>query len=229
MKKVILTLGLPFFYCSAAFAFEAPKPDDLKPIAHHIPENWQTIALASGDMNKDKQTDYAVVIQATNKEKIIKEDEYTPELDSNPKQLLIIWGSKDGTSQLAYTDQSIIPTRDPEIPNMMEPFQSISISKKGVLTVHHQIFMSMGGWEMQNMHFLFRYQDKALKLIGYDHETMHRASGMFEKNSYNLLTQKQQTVSGSMSNPKHKEKWQTFTPRKTWRLGNITSPLEFAP
>lgn len=228
MKKVMLVLGLSAFFCTTAFA-ETMTPKDLKPIATHIPENWQAIALATGDMNKDKQTDYAVVIQATDKEKIIKPEEYTPELNTNPKQLLIIWGEKEGSGKLAYMDSDIIPTRDPEIPNMMEPFQGISISKKGVLTIHHQIFMSMGRWEMQNMHFLLRYQDKAFKLIGYDHETMHRASGMFEKHSYNLLTQKQQTVSGSMSSPKHKEKWQAFKPRKTWRLGNITTPLTFTP
>lgn len=213
-------------------AFSEPTPTDLELFKPYTPENWELLTAASGDLNGDKINDYAIVVKDTNSEKIVKFDDGRPTLDRNQRDLIILLGQK-GTKELQVFKhyKNKVAHRDMEIPNMEEPFEAMSISAKGILNISYEIFMSMGGWEVQNMTFRFRLNKKhdAFKLIGYDYHNRHRASGMFEERSYNLLTHKQKSVSGSMSSPKHKEQWSKFKPAQRWTLDAINDFLAFNP
>ncbi len=189
-----------------------------------IPHNWTLLDSTKGDLNRDQRADLAFVIQYRDSVSIVKtENSYSDTVITQPRILVIaFYDSLKNQYKLIEQSNTFILNHDN--PNMEEPFQKISISK-GVLKIDFQIFMDMGGWEMSDNTYLFRYQDNEFVLIGADYNSTNRASGETEDRSYNFLTKKVRTSKGNISTKKQKTVWRTFQPDQLRTLKTFTQPF----
>jgi hypothetical protein len=216
----VLNAGLAF---GQSFSYPAIVPYGHK-IIEFIPSNWTLLDSTTGDLNRDQRSDLAFVIQYRDSVSMVKTDNsYSDTVITQPRILLItFYDTVKKQYKLIEQSNSFILNHDN--PNMEEPFQHISISK-GVLKIDFQIFMNMGGWEMSDNTYLFRYQDNEFVLIGADYNSTNRASGETENRSYNFLTKKVRTSKGNISTKKQKTEWRTFQPDKLKTLNTFTQPF----
>ncbi len=125
-------------------------------IASFIPAGYDTLATATGDLNKDSVSDVAMVLF----NKLEDSDDSKMDPDSLPARLLIILFKKGNQYSLAgKSDSAILCKGCGGV--MGDPFAGIYI-KRGVLVIDH-----FGGsaWKWSYTH-RFRYQDNDFFLIG---------------------------------------------------------------
>lgn len=164
-----------------------------------VPKEWKIVALAKGDLNKDKSEDLAIVIEDTNKDNFI-ENEFlgAPTLNVNPRYLLILFKEKEGY-RLAELNRNFIPSEnDAESTCLADPFMESGGMdiKKGVLSVSFHYWLSCGSYGVTNEAFKLRWQDGKFVLIGYDHSEFSRSSGEESLTSINFLTKKKSETNG---------------------------------
>lgn len=163
-----------------------------------VPKNWKVIFKAQGDLNGDHQTDLALIIENTNPKNIHQNDSLgNSELNLNPRKLLVLFKNKQGF-QLTSSN-SFLPTEgDADSPCLEDPLaESDQISiKNGVLSIGFHYWLSCGSWYVTNKTYKFRYQNQSFKLIGYDSDDFHRATGETTTQSINFQTGKIKNTSG---------------------------------
>ena len=228
MRTFLLLLLL----CPAAFNgaqnFKYPVVSSTgKTMSAFIPAGWHILDSASGDLNKDARTDFALVLQHKEKKQLIKKDAYsTDTVMTNPRMLLLLFADSGGY-RLAEQNNTFILTYDVP-PNVMDdPLADISI-RKGVLQIDFRFFAYMGSWNVSSYSYKFRYQNNAFALIGADYSTFHRASHDFEEYSFNFLTKKWSEKKGNDGNADSsgtKETWHTLQLQKLKTLGTFKEPF----
>lgn len=233
MKIFLMTI---VFLTSAQFAFgqqefPMPKPADYPEIkttgaktADFVPAGWQVTGEAKGDLNGDKIEDAALAVQGADARFITKNEGLgTTEFDTNPRMLIVLFGTKDGY-KLAAQNNSIIAMAD--YPTMDEPFESIEIAR-GVLQIKLQMFMNAGGWGMSNHTYKFRFQNAEFALIGADLRNVQRNTGEMTERSYNFMTRKVETKTGSIEHDKTKRTVRAFKVGKLPTLKTFIKPFEY--
>ena len=70
---------------------------------------------------------------------------------------------------------------------------------KGVLRVKMHEFLEAGGWRSGTSSFAFRWQDGALRLIGYDRDAIIKNTGATEKVSVDYPARRMVTTTGTMA------------------------------
>lgn len=189
-----------------------------------IPQNWKTLGEAKGDLNGDKIPDTAFVIQGSDPKFIAKNDGLgTDTFDTNPRMLVILFGTSDGY-KLAEKSTTFVASSD--YPTMEEPFDSIEI-KNGVLQIKQHIFMSAGGWGTSNYTYKLRYQNGDFAVIGADTTSVQRNTGEMESRSYNFLTRKVQVETGRIDSDKKKVSLRNFKVTKLQTLKNYPKAFEW--
>ncbi|HEX6661940.1 MAG TPA: hypothetical protein VF067_08750, partial [Sphingomicrobium sp.] len=184
-------------------------------------------AKALGDLNGDHLPDAALVLHMRDPRNRIHPS-YDPKqrYDTNPRMLVVVLVSKGGGYDLAASDHKLIPRR--ENPNQDEPFGGVSIAN-GALHVKLTLFMSAGGWRMGSAAFTLRWQDDAMRLIGYDADWVQRNSGETEKVSVNYLTGRLLRTTGSIENDEEQKTNVTLPRKPLLTLNQIGDGLMFEP
>ena len=158
MRCLFLCVGLMVAIISQAQSeFLSLIPTAGKSIIDFIPAGYDTIASATGDLNKDKASDYVLVLKSKKEETL---DPSTDDIDSLPSRVLIILFRNDKGYTLAEkTDKLVMCNQCGGV--FGDPFAGIQIIN-GILTVDHY-----GGsaWRWSYTH-KFRYQQKDFYLIG---------------------------------------------------------------
>lgn len=171
-----------------------------------IPEKWEIMSSATGDLNGDGIDDIAFF---TRKEfKNSTPDEY--KLNSNSIVLAIYWGNNNGDFTQYKIYDGLVPPEEPC--GVTYENLNVEITEKRVLIYHVNIFLSCGSWTNPNYTVKYRYQDGAFYKIGYDSDEFHRASGDASNVSINYLTGKKKTTSYNMFEDSVPTitKWETF-------------------
>lgn len=159
-------------------------------ILDFVPSNWEIIGKAEGDLNKDGLTDAVLIVQDTKEEKIIGTH------NENLRILFILFKEKDNSGySLNFQSNTYIPLDN--IENMEDRFNSVDI-KKGILNFSFLYFCNAGCWEMTSSTYKFRFQNNQFELIGYEDETIHRASGETSRLSINFSTRMMERSFGQM-------------------------------
>ena len=195
-----------------------------KTIADFIPKGWTLLDSTTGDLNNDRQNDLAFVIQYRDSISLVSTEDNFPDTVITQPRVLVIAFYNPARKEYELIEQSNTFILNHDNPGMDEPFQKISISK-GILQIDFQIFMNMGGWEMSDNSYKFRYLDNEFLLIGADYNSTNRASGETEYRSYNFLTKKVKTTTGNFSISKQKTVWRKFVIQKLKTLKTFVQPF----
>ncbi|WP_018993098.1 hypothetical protein [Aromatoleum toluclasticum] len=189
----------------------AKSPTEFVPVGHIVFQQIQ------GDLNKDKQLDYVLIIKGTDKADFVK-DEYRGELDRNRRGIIIALKNND-RYELALENRDCFSSENEDGGVYFPPELDVSI-KKGNLLVHYA-HGRYGYWT-----YNFRYQNSDFELIGYDSDQSR--GPITEKSvSINLMTKKmlikenvnQDAEEGGDEN--FKETWKKFSLSKPIKLRDI--------
>jgi hypothetical protein len=162
-----------------------------------IPKNWKIIETVTGDLNRDGLNDSVLVIEDNNPENVIANAGLgSDRLNLNPRKLLVLFQTAQGY-QLITENDSLPTENDEESPCLADPMEDGGISiHKGILKINLHYWLSCGSWYVTNNSFSFRYQNNAMRLIGFDQNEFHRASGDQSSRSINFSTGKVKTTTG---------------------------------
>jgi|SRR5690606_23761142 len=193
-----------------------------------IPEKWDTLSTAKGDLNKDGISDLAFVIQGTDNEHFEVSELYDQDtLNLNPRILGIYLGDGSGGFVKQNQSNTFIPLKDS--PTMDEPLEDIEITDKGVLQIRFLLFYSAGSWYTSNHLYQFRFQNDKFKLIGYDTTDTHRATGDITSYSINFLTGKMSITRSNFTNDKPESvEWKDFKLPELKSLDSFAEPFKWS-
>ncbi|MBR1712529.1 MAG: FG-GAP repeat protein [Alloprevotella sp.] len=150
-----------------------------------VPAGWTTVS-ARGDLNKDGRDDLAVIATPDFPENMkTRDDGYV--YNFNEPVLAIYFGRSDGSFGLWRQYEHALAYQTDE---HLWVDNGLSITDRGTLRISTSTFASAGGWDTGATSYTFRYQDGDFFLIGKDIDTMSRATGEADNESYNYLTHK---------------------------------------
>ena len=184
-----------------------------KSLRDFIPEGWEILDTAYGDLNFDACPDYAVILQYKDSVRFIDNSDlnYSDTVLTQPRMSFILYKDDDGKNfSLIASNNSFIPNHDSE--RMEDPFQEMFI-KDCKLEIHIQYFCNMGSYVVTNFSYKFRDSEDEFVLIGADKMEFSRNMGDMTEWSYNFMTSKlKKTTGGNMfdENIKPKVEWKHF-------------------
>ena len=199
-------------------------PKSGQSINDFVPQGWETVGKAQGDLNGDKIEDYALVIKANLTKFLNKNDGLGSDpFDTNPRILVILFKDADGYKIGKQSNTFIVA---PDSPTMSEPFQDVKI-KNGVLELSFELFSSAGSWSMTSSSYRFKFLNGEFVLIGADKTDSMRNSGEMESRSYNFLTSKLKVSTGNFSSDRQKVRWKTYRLKKLKTLNTFKAPFSW--
>ncbi|MEO9462320.1 MAG: hypothetical protein ABJ242_06250 [Marinomonas sp.] len=191
-----------------------------------VPEGWKLYDKAIGDLDGDGRSDSVLIIQKNDPALVIRNkngfgmDRY----DSNPRKVLVILQDYPGQYKLVAKGDAIIPDHDS--PTISDPFENVRI-EKGSLHLDIAFFANAGSWSMYNRRFQFRWDGKAMALIGFEMTYVHRASGEMNQTSVNYLSGKRKDSKGNIADSEENWKWSKVPKGTAHTLGSIGNGFEF--
>ena len=188
-----------------------------------IPKAWKLLASAQGDINNDGIKDAVLVIQDTDPKNIEFMDGIgNGSIDHNPRLIAVYFGNSNKSYELQTSSATLIPLRSS--PNQEVPLAGIVINEKGILSVSIVNWTSAGSWSSSSRNYKFRWQNKALQLIGFDFSDMHRGSMDTTEYSINFMTNKIKTTTYNAAVDGNKnETWRDFKLEKPLLLTDIVT------
>lgn len=192
-----------------------------------VPKGWKLEASATGDLNRDKLSDTALVLHMDDPaNRIAPSWDETIRYDTNPRMLVVAFAKKGGGYELAATDHKLIPRL--ENPNQDEPFDEVKIAG-GTLRVKMHLFLSAGGWRMGGSAYTFRWQDGGFRLIGFDRDDVMRNTGDTEEVSINYLTSMKELKTGNIGTSDEKRRLVKMAKKPLIALADVGDGLYFNP
>ncbi len=193
-----------------------------------VPRGWRLTQSAVGDLNGDGRPDAALVLWMNDPLNRIHPS-YDPKIryDTNPLMLVVVFRSKIGGYDLALANHKLIPRRTN--PNQDPPLNGVTIGN-GVLRVKMHEFLEAGGWRFGTCSFAFRWQDGALRLIGFDRDATIKNTGATEVISANYPARRMIVKTGTMSGDEPDETRTVTLPNKPMpTLDQVGDGLMFEP
>lgn len=207
----------------------ASSPGAAAPAGPPIPDGWKVDESASGDLTGDGISDTAVVIRQTDPKLIIKNDGLgEPQLDTNPRKLLVFKGTTQGFVQIAAVTRSIPPASSDANPCLTDPLDEggIAIARQ-TLSVNLHYWQSCGSWSVTSNTYTFKRQAERFRLIGFDRMEFMRNSGEGQEISVNFLTGRKSVK--PFSNEETKPKTARWSRIKPLQVFLETLDLEACP
>jgi hypothetical protein len=196
-------------------------------VSAFVPRGWRLEAQASGDLNRDRRADAAMVLRMdSERNRIAPSWNPNSRYDTNPRMLVVAFARAGGGYELALVDHSLIPRL--ENPNQDDPFDEVKIVG-GTLQARMHLFLSAGGWRMGGSAYTFRWQDGGFKLIGFDRDAVMRNTGETEEISINYLTGRKLLKTGNIGTDEQRSRSLVMPRKPLLDLAQIGDGLMFDP
>ena len=198
--------------------------------AGFAPRGWHVEKTARGDLDGDGAADLAFVLRMRDPANVLANEGLgNNPFDTNPRILGVAFAEPGGGFyRLVVDNHVLIPRRDN--PGQEDPFgdfsEGIAIAR-GALRVSLHRFMNAGGWDAGPMHFTLRWQDGAMRLIGYDYANVRRNSGCFTGLSINYLTGRMRTSLGSIESDAEQVRWSRLPARPLLTIDEVGDGMSF--
>jgi hypothetical protein len=190
LTSVLLLLGGVLF--GQQFSYPTIRAQG-QSLQDFVPAGWTIRDSATGDLDRDRRPDAALVLQHRDSVALTKERGDT--VLTQPRMLLVLlWDSLGRGFRLQEQSNTFVLNHDD--PVMDEPFYGLHIHRGG-LTISFQLFYSMGSWYTTFAAYHFQFRNNQLALIGADYSSIHRASMDYEDYSFNFLTRKVILIKGN--------------------------------
>lgn len=200
MKKTLLYC-FSLLVVTNVLAQNTYQPITAKNVNGFIPKGWKLIAKSFGDLNKDGNADLALIIEKTDENNLINNDNLGSDtLNINPRRLIVAFAKNNGYRLIVQNDH-LVPTENAEdSPCLADPLyemenKGLSIAK-GLLFLNFKYWYSCGTWFVNTDTYTFRWQHNKFELIGFDSWEFHRASHDETKYSINYSTGIIETTKG---------------------------------
>jgi len=224
----------------------AAQRDNLPPVSYpvlaetardakgFVPGGWKLEIQDTGDLDGDGLPDLAFAVHQRDPSNIVPNGPLCGDtLDTNPRILAVALAQRGGGYRLATQNHSLVPRRDNACAE--DGFDSEGVIgggmdvMRGTLRVRLGRFMSAGGWSMGSITYTFRWQQGALRLIGYDYTNVQRNNGEMKTLSINYVTRRVKIGAGSVGDGDVKTRWSTVPVRPLLTIDEIGDGLEFDP
>lgn len=205
-----------------------PKPGRVSAsAAGFAPPGWKVERSVAADLNKDGRGDLVAVLRGADADCVVAPDRAGGPLDTNPRVLIVAFGSGAKYS-LRVINAVVIPRLDD--PYSDDPFGDDGLTVRGgVIRLRLGVWRSAGGWATSTNTLSFRWDGARFALIGFDRDYTHRASGETELFSANYLTHRARITSGMIEDATPgKVRWKTLPAQALPTLDTIRDGLEFA-
>ncbi|KDM90060.1 hypothetical protein [Photobacterium galatheae] len=212
MRKFALLFYLVFG--TSAFANDALKT--AKSLTELVPAGYVVVNQMQGDLNKDNQDDFVLLIKGTDKSYIIQ-DEYRGALDRNRRGIIIARKNND-QYELMLKNLHCFSSENEDGGVYFPPEMNISINKGNLY--FHYMHGRYGHWT-----YTFRSQNSDFELIGFD-SSVNRGPIVERAVSVNFMTRKM-LVKENMNRDEEaeedvfKETWKKFSLAKRIKLSEV--------
>jgi hypothetical protein len=196
-----------------------------------VPRGWRIDAQAQGDLNGDGRSDLALVLRGTDPGNVVSNQSFGPaNFDTNPRILAVALAERAGGYRLVEQNHRLIPRHTSStIDDPFDPEGEALKIERGALKLSLIRFASAGGWDAGGTSFTFRWQDGALRLIGYDYDNVRRNTGETGSLSINFLTRRARIATGNIERDDEDVRWERVRARPLLTLEEIGDGLEFDP
>lgn len=227
MNKAAL-LAIALFGSAAAAQAPAPPPvhyPELPPAAADaagfVPPGWVLLASRRGDLNGDGADDLALLLRMNDRANIlsIPSGDQTEPFDTNPHMLVVALAEPGGGFRRAASNRGLFPRPDQPFTGDVPPNEDTITLERGSLVVFLEY---LRGWAR----FRFRWQEGAMRLIGYDDTGAD--GGCATATSINYLTGRARLSAGYIDQDRNRTAWRRLTRAERPTLDRIDL-LDFEP
>lgn len=161
------------------------------------PPRWRVEHAVAGRLDADEREDLLLVLRMDDPANVIVHDgPGESPFDSNPRLLVLAVADGGGYRRVAV-DNALVPRQpSPVFDDFLADAPAIAPSR--VFSVSLRSWASAGSWTTTTRSFAFRLQDGCVRLVGFDEESLHRASGEITRRSFNFLARSAWESSGSI-------------------------------
>lgn len=197
------------------FFFLALNTFAQKDFADFIPKNYTLHEGITGDLNKDGREDIVLIIKATDKKAIVK-DEHDRIVNRNRRGIIILLKEENGYKKLVENLSCF--SSEYEFGGVYFPPElSIEIKK-------NSLFIEYSHGRYGYWHYQFRMTENDMQLIGYE-SNVHRGPLVEKVISVNFLTKKklvrENLHKDEEKEPVFKDTWSDFPQQKPILLSEI--------
>lgn len=181
----------------ASHSFHA-KAVEAQDYSRWVPKGWRVDRAVTGDLDGDGAQDVALVLQQNDRHKRVRNEGMgAPQLDLNPRRLLVLLRSPDGLRKAAENSRFLPPENDAELPCLADPLEEGGVRiERGLLFIDLHQWVSCGSWSVSHSSFTFRLENGRFRLIGLDGYEFMRNTGERSETSTNFLTGKKKVTTG---------------------------------
>ncbi len=221
LRKAFALLGL-LVSLNTAVPCDAANSD---PYARWVPAGWKLIRSVTGDLDRDGRADAVLVLEQADPANRRKNDGLgAPELNLNPRSLVVLLHTASGFRKVADVDQFLPSEHDDGSTCLDDPLQEGGVGiARGLLRIDLHYWLSCGSYGVTHRTFSFRYDGGRFRLIGADVWAFMRSSGARSEISINYLSGREKVTTGlnEFEPPKPKILWRNIRTQKLWYLDQM--------
>ena len=175
-----------------------PNPISTAPtVEAFVPRGWTIEQRLDGPIDADARPDVVLLLHDADPRNVLHDEgSAVPDLDTNPRLLVVLAADAGGWRHISQSDHLIRRTDSATVDDALEN-GGLMLDRR-VLAVKVGFFASMGSWTMSTTTYRFRWQDGCMRLIGFDEDVVRRNSGETIDTSVDLLTRRATRADGSI-------------------------------
>jgi hypothetical protein len=234
--RFILSASLAVATAVAGIDAASAEDNDLPPVdypslpaavatrAELVPAGWTLEAEASGDLDGDKRTDLALVLQSE------KPDlSFSGQPLAGPRMLVVAFGARKGYQRITVNHRLIPRATSSFVEDYFDAGSGALSIERGTLTIKLQYFATAGGWGMWDKTYSFKWRKGELVLSRFDHDYTHRATGDTNRIIADYGARSLRVITGNIQNDATKTKKLKLPGPSTVTLEQVGDGMEFSP